>query len=157
MKFRDAIRQTAPLHDHFKKGLQAIRERDRGRLSCSDPRRLAGSVNLEEALKPQDPNEPLWDYGVGFSLSRTDDLAFWIEVHPASSLHVDEVLGKLAWLQSWLRKDGKPLRPLRSRFCWLATGQVSFTRQSPQAKKLAQKGLEFPVKHLPLDRGSLVS
>jgi len=94
----------------------------------------------------------LWDYAVGVANPRQPDSAAWLEVHPASSLHVDEVLAKLRWLKQWLESGAPELDQLPRRFCWIATGAVSFDRGSRQARRIAQAGLRFPVKHVDLER-----
>lgn len=120
-------------------------------MDCSNTRRLAGSVDVEGALKPSEPNAALWDYVVGLSAQGGTDEAVWVEVHPASSQHVDEVLQKLDWLLRWLKERKAPVRNLRRRFCWVATGKVAFTPASPQGKRIAERGLQFPSKFLWLD------
>lgn len=140
----------ASIRDHLKNGLKALRAAHRGQVTC-DGRRLRGSVDIDSALRVLLPNNKRWDYAVGVK-TRQQDSVVWLEVHPASSLHVDEVLGKLRWLQQWLETSAPDLGGLPSCFCWIATGTVSFDRGSPQARRIAQAGLRFPVKHAHLER-----
>jgi len=152
MSFREAVESTPAIRAHFREGLQAVRGGDRDRLRCSQPRRLRGSVNLEEVLPPGQTNEPRWDYGIGIGSSRSDAVV-WLEVHPASSTgHVDEVLRKLGWLRTWMSRDAAALAELPRHFVWLATGSVSFHGGSPQMKRVAQNGLLFRARQLDLDR-----
>jgi hypothetical protein len=120
-------------------------------LRCSNPRRLRGSVNLDDALRLALPNDPRWDYAIGISQRSHSDRAVWLEVHPASSLHVGEVLNKLRWLKGWLASDAPELQGLPAHFCWVATGSVSFRRGSREEKRIAQEGIRFPSKLLNLD------
>jgi len=120
-------------------------------LRCSNPRRLRGSVNLDDALRLAFPNDPRWDYAIGISQRSHSDRAVWLEVHPASSLHVGEVLNKLRWLKGWLASDAPELQGLPAHFCWVATGSVSFRRGSREEKRIAQEGIRFPSKLLNLD------
>ena len=149
MTFRRAVRSTPSLRAHFRDGLQALRNSDRPRLRCSDTRRLRGSVNLDDALRPTHSNDPVWDYAIGLLGNQTDAVV-WLEVHPA--YHVDEVLSKLQWLKRWLANNAPVLRRLQPHFCWVATGRISFGRGSPQGRKIAQMGLRFPTRQLDLDQ-----
>jgi hypothetical protein len=77
-------------------------------------------------------------------------MVLWVEVHPASSLHVDDVLAKLRWLRMWLAGHAPELGRMPRRFHWVATGGIAFARGSPQARRIAQHGVSFPVKLLEL-------
>jgi hypothetical protein len=151
MSFRHAVESTAAIRDGFRDGLRAVRNVDRSRLQCSSPRRLRGSVDLDKALKIALPTDPRWDYAIGISHHPHSDHVVWLEVHPASSSHVDEILNKLRWLKSWLSTDAPALQSLRADFCWVATGTVSFRRGSREEKRIAQEGIRFPGKLLNLD------
>ena len=151
MKFRDAVEQTVSVRDRFREGLQAIRNVDRARLSCASPQLLRGSVDVDSALEAAQPANPRWDYAIGLGRHSRPDLVIWLEVHPASSSHVDEVLSKLHWLRNWLRTDAPALCAMPAQFRWVATGKVSFRRGSQEQKRIAQNGLRFPAKHLRLD------
>lgn len=151
MRFRRAVPSAAAVRDGFREGLGAVRNVDRNRLRCANPRRLRGSVNLDQALKLAFPNHPRWDYAIGVSRGTQSDHVVWLEVHPASSLHVDEVLNKLRWLNGWLASDAPELRRLPAHFYWVATGTVSFRRGSRDEKRIAQEGMRFPGKQLNLD------
>jgi hypothetical protein len=151
MSFRQAVESTAAIRDSFREGLGSVRNVDRTRLRCSNPRRLRGSVNLDDALRLALPNDPRGDYAIGISQRSHSDRAVWLEVHPASSLHVGEVLNKLRWLKGWLASDAPELQGLPAHFCWVATGSVSFRRGSREEKRIAQEGIRFPSKLLNLD------
>ncbi len=151
MSFRQAVESTAAIRDSFREGLGSVRNVDRTRLRCSNPRRLRGSVNLDDALRLALPNDPRGDYAIGISQRSHSDRAVWLEVHPASSLHVGEVLNKLRWLRGWVASDAPELQGLPAHFCWVATGSVSFRRGSREEKRIAQEGIRFPSKLLNLD------
>jgi len=78
----------------------------------------------------------------------------WIEVHPARSDQVDNVLNKLRWLKAWLAQSAPTLGAItpyaENPFYWLASGEVQLSRNSPQARRLARGGMRFPVRVLPL-------
>ena len=149
MTFAEAVNRTPSIKGHLRSGLKALRRADRSRVSC-DGRNLVGSIDIDGALRYLYPRDARWDYAVGVSKSARD-FVVWLEVHPASSLHVDEVLDKVRWLKQWLETSAPELRGLDRHLCRIATGGVSFGRGSPQARRIAQEGLRFPVKHADLD------
>jgi hypothetical protein len=153
MRFRQAVSAVADIRAAYSAGLGALRPADKRRVQCANPNRLAGSVNLELALRAARPNEPLWDYALGWNAADETEQAIWVEVHPANSQHVDDVIRKKRWLDGWLRDKGQPLRQItrpQDGFVWLASRSVSLLRDSPQARKLAQSGVSFPRPRLVL-------
>jgi hypothetical protein len=151
MTFRAAVGTVSGPGIQFCDGLQALEAVDRQRVTCSKPRALRGSVNLERDLRPTRPNDPVWDYGIGVSAGPGNDRVAWVEVHPASSLHVEPVLAKLRWLREWLKSHGRGMSGLPRTFFWVASGAVSIRPGTPQHKRLAQEGLRL-VSRLSLDR-----
>jgi hypothetical protein len=147
MCFKEAVNATAELSGAFRPGIQAIAEADRNRLDCDNTRRLAGSVNLEECLRPIRAGEPIWDYGIGWCTNGSKECAIWIEVHPASSGHVRDVINKAKWLKDWLCDKAPALNTLtrpEDGYVWIASGRVALQRGSPQARLLAMAGVSFP-------------
>ncbi len=149
MHFRNAVEKTEGLADAYRPGLQALKNVDRSRIECRNTRNLTGSVDLDKALLDSHPNDPRWDYGVGIRKSASADCVMWIEVHPASSSHIQDVLDKLAWLKSWLASSAPLLEKLPAenggarKYVWVASGSVHLPPNSPQRKKLAAKGLHL--------------
>ena len=160
MTFEDAVRAApVPVCDAYQLGKQALKGEHRDRVTCTDPRRFTGSIDLEEALSKsptQTPTNP-WDYGMGFRERDGHEVALWIEVHPASTTEVSTVLRKLEWLQSWLRQEASALHALSQRhlgasnYFWLATAAgVHISATSPLARCLRQAGLALPRRTLEL-------
>jgi hypothetical protein len=133
-------------------GLQALEKRDRGRVEC-DGRRLAGSVNLDNALKRADPNGNRWDYGIGVERQGGREEVLWVEVHSASTSNVGEVLDKLAWLKKWLREKAPALQRLTAAdgYVWIATDRVDILPNSRQSRLLREAGLAVPRKRLRIE------
>ncbi len=100
------------------------------------------------------PNDVRWDYGVGIKQAADRDQVVWIEVHSASSSHVDTVLTKLAWLRSWVRSDGTAFAQMSARYVWLATSDASLSPNTPKRRLIAERGLEFRSKIVNLDEVS---
>jgi hypothetical protein len=154
VRFKNAVQATKGLAEAHRPGLQALAPADRRRISCQNTRTLAGSVNLDATLAQAQPNDTRWDYGVGLARN-VGERAIWVEVHPASSLHIDEVIRKRRWLQRWL--DTAPalaaITPKRAAaFLWVASGKVAFQKNSPQSRRLAEAGVSHPCEHLDLDK-----
>lgn len=150
MGFRDAVAATAELKDAYRSGLQAIRTRDRDRIHCGSPRRLSGSVDLDTALRDSHPSDPRWDYGIGLRIGGKAERVSWVEIHPASSEHVQEVLEKLAWLRAWLRASAPRLNEMAQEYVWVASGRVRLPPNAPKRRRLAAQGLRFAGERLML-------
>jgi hypothetical protein len=148
MRFREAVEQTEGLAEAYRRGLGALQKIDRGRIQCRNTRNLAGSVNLDEALADSHPNDPRWDYGIGIRNNRGSDRVTWVEVHPASSSHVQDVLDKFAWLRRWLASSAPLLNGILAEYVWVASGSVHIPPDSPQRRRLALQGIRFAGKRL---------
>jgi hypothetical protein len=143
MTFRKAVQQVPSIARAYRKGLRALREADRKRIRCDKTRILAGSIDLDSAVRDLFHDEPRWDYGIGLRKSSSSDEAIWVEVHPASSHHVDEMLQKLEWLKRWLSNEATLPSEISKRFVWVASGSIALTKGSPQRKRIAAAGLAF--------------
>jgi hypothetical protein len=151
MTFQQAVQSTPSLANHYRRGLQALSPADATRVRCKATRRLTGSVNIDGALASVAPNANRWDYGIGLRRGGSE-VAVWVEVHPASSKHIDEVLRKLQWLRNFLQNHAPALGGLtQGDYYWLSTdAPIAITPNSPQAKRLAKAGLIGPRRVLHL-------
>jgi len=155
MTFEQAVRETPDVSSAYCPGLQAIRRCDRTHMDCPDTSVLAGSINLDEAVETLYPSDPRWDYGIGLVVNQRDDRVIWVEVHPASTSNVGEMLRKRDWLRAWLKTSAPKVRRLQCHaFYWVASGRIAISRNSPQARRLAESGMRFPTKHLKIDRST---
>lgn len=159
MSFREAVHAAAsPADTAWREGKQALAGAHRGRVDCATPRRLTGSLDLDSALahEPRHASAPRWDYGIGYRPERGDERAIWVEVHPASTSNVKEVLAKLDWLQRWLSGEAPQLKAMTGAagapkpFVWIAADGVRIQRGSPQARRLSAAGLDMPRHRLSL-------
>lgn len=141
MKFRASVLACPQLAGHYQEGLQALAKAHRLKVTAEDSRQLTGSVNVDNALRLLCPKDPRWDYGVGIEWNKQSEFVVWIEVHPASSTHVQPMLAKLAWLKKWMAENAAALSRMPGRFVWLATGSVALTPTSRQSRQIAQHGL----------------
>ena len=117
----------------------------------ANPRKLDGSVFLEECLKPVYKNKPLWDYMISYNSK-----VYFIEVHPDNTANVKEMIKKVNWLQDWLKTKATTFLNMKadeskSPYRWVSTKRVGILSNSKQAGQLAKSGISFPkeVTHLP--------
>ncbi len=147
MKFRAAVEGTKQFVNAYQTGLHALTEKHKNHLTCSKPRRITGSVNVENALKPQHPNDPLWDYCVGVAEDTNIDRIIWIEIHPAAkSQNIDDVIKKHEWLVRWLDVAGAHLNAMHRLFVWIPSGESRIAPTDPRRKKLALAGVQLSRK-----------
>ncbi|MGC8640352.1 MAG: AAA family ATPase [Isosphaeraceae bacterium] len=148
MRFQAAVVGTEGLSAACCAGLQAIDPADRARIRSQESRRLRGSVHLDRALRDDHPNAARWDYEIGRALDKRNDQIHWVEVHPAASHHVQDVIEKHRWLRDWLRGSAPLLDAMHAEYIWLASGRVSLQKNSPQRRLIAASGIRFVGEHL---------
>jgi hypothetical protein len=151
--FQKAVSDTPDLGKHaYHAGLKALTAAHRKRIQQGEAR-ILGSINLDGALCQRYPNEPRWDYGIGIQKGNKP-YAIWVEVHPANTSNVSEVLLKLRWLKGWLSGQATQLHaltPPQRAYHWIATDGVHITPNSQEARQLAQAGLTMPREVLKLN------
>ncbi|HEY1210484.1 MAG TPA: hypothetical protein VGE85_14040 [Terracidiphilus sp.] len=147
MSLRSDVEQIEGLKGHYHKGIQALKERDRNRVSVTSP---VGSVDIDNALTSLYPTAHRWDYLIGHRLAASRILLLWIEVHSADGEHtIGEVTKKHDWLLQWVSTT--TLNRYQRYFYWVSSGKCSFTSRSPQMKSLAGKGIVFCGRRLTFD------
>ena len=66
MTFKEAVEAAPhPVREKYRSGKQALIGY-RNRVNCADSRRLTGSIDLDSALKREQPHAARWDYGLGY-------------------------------------------------------------------------------------------
>ncbi|MEZ4319292.1 MAG: hypothetical protein R3F61_17395 [Myxococcota bacterium] len=124
-------------------GLGALTATLRRKLTFDDTRRIAGSVDVDTCLRASFPNEPRWDFVVGYG-----EHAWFIEEHPANSgTNFDEMIAKAQWLRALVR--GKRIAARSRGLHWVSTGatvsQLGFSRKR---RLLAELGVRGPSRTL---------
>lgn len=141
--FRKAIENTPDVQHGYREGLQAIVKADKRAVMVKDARRLDGSLNIDEETKMLYPNESRWDYAVGY-----DGKVYYVEVHPANTSNVEEVIKKKLWLDKWLKEKDPSMSALKAgspKYQWAATeAGVHVSPHSMYARRLSQRGIEKP-------------
>ena len=133
--FKEAVEGIEELRGAYRKGFQALNDDCKAKVEATDTRLLYGSVDIDKATKDKYPQDSRWDYVVCYH-----GALYFIELHPASTSNVKEVLNKLDWLKGWL-KDKAELGQAKKSYHWIATGCVNILPNSRQCKQLANTGL----------------
>ena len=160
MSFERAVRaEPPPVDGAYCKGMRALEKKHRKLVTCEDPRRLTGSIDLDSALarRPCHASAARWDYGLGYRPPEEKrEQAVWVEVHSATTGEVTAVFKKLRWLRDWLNAGAGRLKRMTDRadsdirFVWIASAGVKIPRNSPQARLLSQSAIQGPRKRLSL-------
>ena len=135
--FKAAVDKCRELTGSYKAGLTALGANSEA-IKASDNSLIDGSVDIDSALKAIRPNEARWDFAVGYSGE-----AFFVEVHPADTKNVNEMVNKVVWLKNWLASVAPDLKKLHKRGCyhWIPSGRVKILKSSSQYKKIAVNNL----------------
>ena len=133
-KFKEAVEDTPEIRQGYCNGLQALKG-NAGKVAVADTRKLNGSVDIDACILELYPDEPRWDYAIGY-----DGKAYFLEVHPANTSNVKEMIQKAEWLKQWLQQKAPALKAIaaNSSFYWVPSGKYAILKGSPQYKKLAQ-------------------
>lgn len=145
--FKSIVQAVPAIAGAYREGLQALESKDAGKVKPQNPRKLSGSVYLDKCLKTTNPHDARWDYVIGYR-----EKAYFVEVHPANTSNVDEVVKKKKWLDVWLKTNALDLKAMMAGtgYYWIASGKVAILPNSPQARKIAKNKLVL-CKELNLD------
>jgi hypothetical protein len=143
MTFKEAVETAPNLDAAFRAGLRALRAQDRLHIEPEDPRKLTGSVDVDKALRPIEPNANRWDYAIGYQHANRDaEVIYWTELHTASDSEIKVVIKKALWLRAWLKADGNTLACFECDIVWVSSGATSLQLTGPQRKKMAEAGIQ---------------
>lgn len=145
-KFKEVVESTPEINSGYCKGLQALKGYAT-KVSVDDTRKLDGSVDIDACTLNLYPEEARWDYVIGY-----DERAYFLEVHPANTSNVKEMILKAKWLKQWLQQKAPALKAISANrsFYWIPSGRYAIQPNSPQYRKLAQsKILLVPRLSLP--------
>lgn len=146
-KFKEAVESTKEVKDGYCQGLQALKKTDRSKVSCSDPSKLDGSLDIDTTVKALYPQSERWDYAISYS-----GKICYCEVHPAETSEVTKMIGKLAWLKQWLKEKAPSINTLPAynpKYVWVSSGRVNVLPTSREAKKISCSGIVL-TKHFNL-------
>lgn len=146
--FRQAVEATAEIADGYCQGLQALRA-NATTVTAENTLHLEGSVDIDACVHNLYPNDSRWDYAIGY-----EGKSYFLEVHPANTSNVSEMLNKAKWLKGWLQDKALPLKNIAAgkTLYWVPSGKCKILPGSPESKRLAQshirivKPLRLPIK-----------
>lgn len=135
--FKNAVSECDEIRNVFKSGLSAL-GRNSASVIVEDTNQLNGSVDIDSAVKEIRPNDARWDYTFGYKGN-----AYFLEVHPADTKNVDEMIKKVKWLKDWLTSVAPDLKHLHKCgvFHWIPSGRVNILPSSSQHRKIALNNL----------------
>lgn len=137
LSFEEAVNSISDLAGGYCEGLKALKA-DSSKIKPKDLNCLSGSVDIDLCTKRKYPDAARWDFAVGY-----EEKAYFVEVHPANTSNIKEMLKKVDWLKSWLGREGKALDKIKKgqRLYWVPSGKVAISRTSPQFRYLAKYNL----------------
>ncbi len=137
--FIEAVKSCDEIKDALRPGLTALKANSKV-VNAVNTKLIDGSVDIDEAVKTIRPNESRWDYVVGYA-----DEAYFIEVHPANTSNVEEMVKKVRWLKNWLATTAPDLKALHKKevYYWVPSGNVKILKGSVQDRKIAANHLQI--------------
>lgn len=137
--FRSAVNGIDDLRNGYRRGLQAFKSNS-SKVLISDSKKLLGSVDIDECTKLIYPQDSRWDFAIGYNQK-----AWFVEVHPANTSNVKEMVKKVQWLEGWLVDKGKNLAIIRNENAhyWIPSGKVCILKTSRQYKSLAKYKIQI--------------
>lgn len=137
--FKKTVETTSDIKDGFRPGLQALGGHA-NLVTASNPRLFNGSVNIDTCTKELYPNDARWDYVVGYNSH-----AYFLEIHPANTSNIKDMIKKAQWLDCWLNLKAPALKSLNvtNSFYWIASGKYNILKTSSQYRKLAQSKIQI--------------
>jgi hypothetical protein len=142
--FKDAVNSTDEIKNGYCSGLQAMKGYSKY-IKLKDSKKCKGSVDIDNCVRMLYPQSSRWDYVVAYETK-----VYYVEIHPAGTSGVDEVIKKSDWLRNWLKTSAPALKKLISgnNLYWIPSGRYDILPNSNYKKKLSQKGIE--VKSTPM-------
>ena len=139
VSFKNSVRKCMDIKDALKSGLSALKANSKY-VKVTNTKLLDGSVDIDEAVRDKYPEDSRWDYVVGYA-----NEAFFIEVHPAATSNIDDMVKKVKWLKNWLASSAPDLKSLHKIevYYWIPSGRVSILKGSVQDRKIAANHLQI--------------
>lgn len=136
--FRDAVEACKDIRGAYQTGLKALGKQSVV-VQATNKRELSGSVDIDKATLPLYPHAARWDYVVGYK-----ERAYFVEIHPANTSNVAEMVRKVEWLKDWLDEKGEPLKKIKVKpYYWVPSGKVAILPKSKQARLLGTNNIKL--------------
>lgn len=137
--FKQAVENTQDIKNGFHNGLQALGANAK-QVAATDTKKLEGSVDIDACTKELYPQDARWDYAIGY-----EGKVYFLEIHPANTSNVKEMIKKAEWLTNWLNQKAPLLKSqaANNNFYWKASGKHNILPNSPQYRRLAQSKIKL--------------
>ena len=132
MNFEEAVLSVPEIADCLRNGLQALGSNSK-KVKVDIPRKLEGSVDIDDCLKGCYPDAPRWDYVFGYN-----GWLYYLEVHPSRLNEVKSVVAKFEWLKQWRKSSAQSLENLKnsSSYHWVSSGTTTTILPGSRQRKL---------------------
>ncbi len=146
--FKEAVEATPEVQNCYKKGKQAILQKELNKVELGNPQKCGGSLFIDQCLSKQNKytQDNRWDYAIDYN-----GKVYFFEVHTTSTSEVSTVIKKLIWLKEWLIRQAPEINALRAKspYYWVQSKGYHILPNSRQERAVIQKGLK-PVSKLVL-------
>ncbi len=134
-----ALLPASSLRARVETGLGAIEAGDRALIAGPERPRVGDSLNLDEAMREERPDEHRWDYLLSVpAASRLVGL----EPHTSRDAEIRVVIAKKKNAVAYLR-DHLPPKHRVSEWVWVTHGRVGFASTGKARRRLDQNGIRF--------------
>ena len=143
--FAKAVSDTVEISKCLKNGLKALGGNS-SKVVVGEPRKLEGSVNIDDCLSKRYPSAARWDYVFGYK-----NKIYYVEVHKGKLSEVKKIVEKVKWLKDWRKRCAKNLDALGTSgpYYWVATGRIDqILPGSRYERMLANNQIEKPKSEL---------
>lgn len=136
--FRETVSSIPDIKNGYCSGLGALKNNAK-HVDIADTKQLDGSVDIDKCTQELYPSDSRWDYVLEY-----DGKTYFVEVHPANTSNVKEVIKKAEWLSWWLDEKASSLKSKAAdNVYWVATGKCKILPNSTHRKKLAQSKINM--------------
>jgi hypothetical protein len=132
------LRAAPSFGEHVKEGKVALKGEHRKKVVIE----AMCSVDLDTHGPASAHGEKRWDY----LLVNHDGKGHGVEVHPATTREVDDMIAKKRWAEGLLAKEAKKVTVVK--WHWVASGRVDIRKHDRSRKMLIDAHIEFPHEHV---------
>lgn len=135
----ELLAPTSRLRLQVQPGVQALRAAERDLVDASIRASIKSSLNLDDAMRVDYPNDHRWDYLIDRKAAVG---VIAVEFHSAKNDQVSEVIRKRKSALTQMQGHVPSGRTV-ARWIWIASGKVRFADTEREMLRLAQSGIEF--------------
>jgi hypothetical protein len=133
-----SLRAAPSFGAHVKEGKAALKRGHRQKVVMA----ATCSVDIDTHGPVSGHGEKRWDY----ILVNHDGKGHGVEVHPATTKDVDDMIAKKRWAEGLIAREARKLATVA--WHWVASGRVDIRKHDRARKRLADAGIQFPREHL---------